>query len=202
MRSYAYSSIPSESWNTAASSSLGLMPLNDACCSFHRDRFSLDNLAEFCFIPPAMRGESSRLMINDIVDLLDLDDKHELSSLQPPPESVVMSIAARYPDISKQYLEFLRAVGTGSTTREFYIYQPESASYVEQHTSFQLYQSASRELYGPRSEGHPVPADAVAIADSGASWRYCLCPSLGAQSFVSTWLAQHSRRRRRTSSLS
>lgn len=86
-----------------------------------------------------------------------------------------MRIATRYPSISNQYLGFIRAVGVGSTTRDFYIYEPEPASSVEQHPSFQLYQSASyRALSGPRPEGHPSPADAVAISDSGASWWYCL----------------------------
>ncbi len=119
-------------------------------------------------------------MMSEIAQLLDLDRANELSSLQPVSEIVAVRIATRYPRISKQYLEFIRAVGVGSTTRDFYIYEPEPASSVEQHPSFQFYQSASyRALSGPRPEGHPIPADAVAIADSGASWRYCLCPSLG-----------------------
>lgn len=119
-------------------------------------------------------------MMSEITQLLDLDRANELSSLQPVSEIVAVRIATRHPSISKQYFEFIRAVGVGSTTRDFYIYEPEPASSVEQHPSFQLYQSASyRALSGPRPEGHPIPADAVAIADSGASWRYCLCPSLG-----------------------
>lgn len=119
-------------------------------------------------------------MKSEIAQLLDLDSAQELSSLQPVSEIVALTIATRHPSISKQYLEFIRTVGVGSTTRDFYIYEPEPTSSVEQHPSFQLYQSASyRAPTGPRPEGNPIPADAVAIADSGASWRYCLCPSLG-----------------------
>lgn len=129
---------------------------------------------------PREGKEVENPMMSGIAQLLDLDRANELSSLQPVSEIVAARIVTRYPSISKQYLEFIRAVGVGSTTRDFYIYEPEPASSVEQHPSFQLYQSASlRALSGPRPEGHPIPADAVAIADSGASWRYCLCPSLG-----------------------
>ena len=96
-------------------------------------------------------------MMSEIAQLLDLDRANELSSLQPVSEIVAVRIATRYPSISKQYLEFIRAVGVGSTTRDFYIYEPEPASSVEQHPSFQLYQSASyRALSGPRPEGHPI----------------------------------------------
>ena len=123
-------------------------------------------------------------MISGITQLLDLDRADELSSLQPVSEIVAERIATHYSGISKQYLEFIRVVGVGSTARDFYIYEPEPASSVEQHPSFQLYQSSSyRALSGSRPEGHPIPADAVAIADSGASWRYCLCPSRGAGVF-------------------
>ncbi|AIL99911.1 hypothetical protein CN138_25815 [Sinorhizobium meliloti] len=119
-------------------------------------------------------------MINNLVDLLDLDDKNELSSLQPVSHRDVLSIAELFPNISEQYLEFIRNVGTGSTTRDFTIYEPERARLVEQHPSFRIYQSdAYRSVYGRRPEGDLIPDDAVAIGDSGASWRYCLCPSLG-----------------------
>lgn len=119
-------------------------------------------------------------MMSEIAQLLDLDRGNELSSLLPVSEIVTVRIETRYPGISKQYLEFIRAVGVGLTTRGFYIYEPEPASFVEQHPSYKLYQSASyRALSGPRPGGHPIPADAVTVADSGSSWRYCLCPSLG-----------------------
>lgn len=119
-------------------------------------------------------------MINDIVDLLDLDDKNELSSLKPVSHRDVLSIAELFPNISEQYLEFIRR----STTRDFTIYEPERARLVEQHPSFRIYQSdAYRSVYGRRPEGDLIPDDAVAIGDSGASWRYCLCPSLGGAVF-------------------
>jgi hypothetical protein len=119
-------------------------------------------------------------MMSEIAQLLDLDRGNELSSLQPVSEIAAVRIERRYPGISKQYLEFIRAVGVGLTTRDFYIYEPEPASSVEQHSSYKLYQSAAYQaLSGRRPEGHPIPTDAVAVADSGASWWYCLCPSLG-----------------------
>ncbi|WP_428429012.1 hypothetical protein [Pararhizobium sp.] len=119
-------------------------------------------------------------MIKGILQLFGSDGENELSSLKPVPNDAVTSIAARHPGISAQYLDFIRTVGTGTTTRGFYIYEPEPASSVEQHPSFQIYQSASYlKLRGQRPEVHAIPADAVLIADSGAAWRYCLCPSLG-----------------------
>lgn len=118
-------------------------------------------------------------MIKDLAQLLHFDSEQQLSTLNPVPDSVVTEIAARHPGISQQYLEFLRAVGTGETARGMYVYQPDPASSVKQHTSYQLYNSpAYASLFGPR-KSDPIPADAVAVADAGASWRYCLCPSLG-----------------------
>ncbi|OWO92548.1 hypothetical protein B5E41_22615 [Rhizobium esperanzae] len=119
-------------------------------------------------------------MIDKISQLIDVDQRKELSSLEPVSKEELSSIAALYPAISQQYLEFICVIGVGSTTRGFYIYKPEPASLVEQHPSFQLYQSPSySEVYGGRQKGDSIPADAVAIADCGASWRYCLSPSRG-----------------------
>jgi hypothetical protein len=120
-------------------------------------------------------------MIKDIAQLSEFDSESELSSLQPMPDSDVRRIAADHPGISEQYLEFIRSIGTGEMTRGFCIYEPEPASLVEQHPSFQMYQSSYsrvRSLFGQQVEPTLIPADAVMIADSGASWRYCLCPSL------------------------
>ncbi|PDS77619.1 hypothetical protein [Rhizobium sp. L43] len=80
-------------------------------------------------------------MIDRISQLLDVDQNKELSSLEPVSKEKLSSITALYPAISQQYLEFIRVIGVGSTTRGFYIYEPEPASLVEQHPSFQLYQS-------------------------------------------------------------
>ncbi len=90
-------------------------------------------------------------------------------------EEAVRNIALLYPGILSQYLEFIRTIGTGETTCGFYIYDPEPASNVQQHTSFQQYNSESnRNTFIQR-----LPVDTLMIADSGASWRYCLCPSMG-----------------------
>ncbi|MBX5154979.1 SMI1/KNR4 family protein [Rhizobium lentis] len=119
-------------------------------------------------------------MIDKISQLLDVDQSKELSSLEPVSNEKLSGIIARYPAISQQYLEFIRVIGVGSTTKGFYIYEPEPASFVERHPSFQLYQSSSySKVYGARPEGDSIPADAVSIADCGASWRYCLWPSSG-----------------------
>ena len=56
-------------------------------------------------------------MINELSQLLDLDRENELSSLEPASDSDVMTIAELYPNVSKQYLEFIRKVSTGSTAR-------------------------------------------------------------------------------------
>ena len=113
--------------------------------------------------------------IENVAQLLDHDRNKELSSLTPLSDTVVRNIARRYPGISSQYLEFIRTIGTGQTTRGFYIYDPEPASDVEQYTSFRIYNSeAKRNAFTQR-----LPADAIMIADPGASWRYCLCPSMG-----------------------
>lgn len=125
-------------------------------------------------------GKHSSLMIKDLAQLLDLDHANELSPLQPVPDSIVTRIAENYPGISKQYLEFIRMVGTGATKQGFYIYEPEPASQIEKYTSYQLNHSAAyRALLGNSPESPDLPADAVMIGDSGASWRYCLCPSIG-----------------------
>jgi hypothetical protein len=118
-------------------------------------------------------------MIDNLAQLLHFDSERQLATLAPVPDSMVADIAARHPGISEQYLEFLRAVGTGETARGMYVYAPDPASSVEQHPSYKIYNSAAyASLFGPR-KGDTIPADAVAVADSGASWRYCLCPSLG-----------------------
>ncbi|MBB4238657.1 hypothetical protein [Rhizobium esperanzae] len=63
-------------------------------------------------------------MIDRISQLLDVDQSKELSSLEPVSKEKLSSIAALYPAISQQYLEFIRVIGVGSTTRGFYIYEP------------------------------------------------------------------------------
>lgn len=119
-------------------------------------------------------------MIKDIAQLIAFDQAGELSSLKPLTEQQVEKIAIQHPGISPQYLEFIRKIGVGATTREFYVYAPEPASSSENHPSYQLYQSLSyRTLTGRPEPKNPFPADAIAVADCGASWWYCLCPSLG-----------------------
>ncbi|MGO4355139.1 hypothetical protein AB4Z25_24795 [Rhizobium sp. RAF36] len=119
--------------------------------------------------------------MENIAHLIAYDESGELSSLEPLSDEQVAVIAVQHPGISNQYLEFVRKIGIGSTTRGFNVYDPEPASSAETQTSFQAYQSLSyRTLTGrPQPPVNPFPADAVAVADSGASWRYCLCPSLG-----------------------
>lgn len=119
--------------------------------------------------------------MENIACLMAHDKAGELSSLTPLSNERVAAIAARFPGISSQYLEFIEKIGVGSTTRGQYVYEPEPASKAEMHPSFQAYQSASyRTLTGrPEAEENPFPSDAVAVADGGASWWYCLCPSLG-----------------------
>ncbi len=124
----------------------------------------------------------------NIAQLLELDREGNMSALKPVSDSVVEAIFSRYPSISQQYLEFLRKVGTGEINRGPYVYEPEPASLVEKHPSFQLYNGQSyrqlTKLFSSREpERSPIPADALIVADSGASWRYCLCPSLGESVF-------------------
>lgn len=123
--------------------------------------------------------------MESIARLIAYDKAGELSSLTPLSNEKVAAIAAQYPGISSQYLEFIEKIGVGSTTRGQYVYEPEPASKAEMHPSFQAYQSASyRTLTGrPEVAENPFPADAVAVSDGGASWWYCLCPSLGSGVF-------------------
>ena len=120
-------------------------------------------------------------MLENIAHLIAFDEAGELSSLVPLSDEQVAAIAAQYPGISQQYLEFVRKIGIGSTTRGLNIYDPEPASNAENHPSYEAYQSIAFQTLTGRSQPpeSPVPADAVAVADSGASWWYCLCPSLG-----------------------
>jgi len=124
-------------------------------------------------------------ILENIAHLIAYDEAGELSSLKPLSDEQVAAIAAQHPGISNQYLEFVREIGIGSTTRGLNVYDPEPASNAEIHPSYQAYQSLSyRALTGrPQSPVNPFPADAVAVADSGASWRYCLCPSVGSGVF-------------------
>ena len=118
-------------------------------------------------------------MMSEIAQLLDLDRANELSSLQPVSEIVAVRAATRYPSIAKQYLEFIRAVGVGSTTRDFYIYEPEPASSVEQHPSFQFYSlppTVHCQAHVPKGILSPPMRS---LFRTGCLWRYCLCPSLG-----------------------
>lgn len=128
---------------------------------------------------PTLHGKHE--IMETIAHLIAYDEAAELSSLTPVSDEQVAAIAAQYPAISGQYLEFVRKIGIGSTTRGLNIYDPEPASNARIHPSYQAYQSASYRTLTGRSEAPktPFPADAVAVADSGASWWYCLCPSLG-----------------------
>jgi len=60
-----------------------------------------------------------------------------------------------------------------------HIYAPEPLRDLAAHPSATLYTTPTAQaLFGTGGATAPIPDDAVIIADSGASWRYCLCPAL------------------------
>jgi len=118
-------------------------------------------------------------------DILKHDRRGQLSSLRPVSAGAVAAISEQVPSISQQYLAFLERIGVGSTTLEMHIYPPQPMAGLTGHQSAMLYGSANaRALFGNGAAQPAIPDDAVAIADSGASWRYCLCPSLSEEVFV------------------
>lgn len=104
---------------------------------------------------------------------------HPLFGLEPVPPARVAEIRAAYPWISTQYLDFISAVGVGVCPL-MNIYEPVSLQTVSEHPSFTLYRSpAYRSAFGSSSVNREVPKDVVTIADTGASWSYCLSPDSG-----------------------
>lgn len=113
------------------------------------------------------------------------DRQGQLASLSPVSPSTVAEIAERFPAISTDYLAFIQYIGVGTTTADMQIYLPQPASLMANHPSSALYATApAQALFGTRPAPAPIPDDAVLIADSGASWRYCLCPSVSGAVFV------------------
>lgn len=122
---------------------------------------------------------------NEIERIIESDCLDELSTLTPLAEPIVAEIAMRYPQISGQYLRFLQHIGVGTTTTEMHVYAPRPLAEILHHPSFKIYNSKpSRRLFGLMAEKPVLPDDALVIADSGASWRYCLCLSKPDRVFV------------------
>ncbi|MCR8825813.1 hypothetical protein [Pseudosulfitobacter koreensis] len=112
---------------------------------------------------------------NEIGRIVESDSLDELASLTPLDAETVADIQVRHPNISVQYLDFIRTIGVGTTTNEMHIYQPQPIAELSKYTSFKIYNSKSaRQLFGLASKKAVFPSDAVVVADSGASWRYCL----------------------------
>ncbi|WEZ83862.1 hypothetical protein P6U16_03605 [Rhizobium sp. 32-5/1] len=140
-----------------------------------------------------------------ITELLELDREGELSTLTPVADDVLKSIAAQYPGISKQYLAFIRAVGTGSTKTGSYIYEPEPAASVEQNQSFQIYngvpyQKLSKWFSGKEPKRDRIPADAIWLQTLLPLGDIAFAPPSATAFSVSIWLVRHSKLIPRTSS--
>lgn len=111
----------------------------------------------------------------EIENILESDCQNELAPLVPLDEQHIIEIAVRHPNISVQYLHFLQHIGVGTTTTEMHVYEPQPITEMRNHPSFKIYNSKpSRRLFGLIAQKSVLPTDAVIIADSGASWRYCL----------------------------
>lgn len=123
-------------------------------------------------------------MLLTVASISAADTNHDLRSLVPVSRDLVREFASEFQGISGEYLEFISRFGTGSTESGFHIYSPIPARKIADHPSFQIYNGevASR-IFASRPSPDVIPEDAVMIADVGASWRYCLCPSKGAAIF-------------------
>lgn len=111
----------------------------------------------------------------EIESIIESDRLNELATLAPLDEQHVQGIAVRHPNISVQYLHFLQYIGVGATTTGMHVYEPQPITDMRKHPSFKIYNSKpSRRLFGLVAEKSALPTDALIIADSGASWRYCL----------------------------
>ncbi|MBQ2260184.1 MAG: SMI1/KNR4 family protein [Loktanella sp.] len=111
----------------------------------------------------------------DIESITESDCQNELAPLVPLGEQHVTEIAVRHPNISVQYLHFLQHIGVGTTTTGMHVYEPQPINEIINHPSFKIYNSKpSRRLFGLVAEKSVFPTDALIIADSGASWRYCV----------------------------
>lgn len=114
----------------------------------------------------------------EIDRIVERDSLNELASLTRLDPAAVAEIEIRHPNISVQYLEFLRTFGVGTTTTDMHIFEPQSISILNEHPSFKVYNSKpARRLFGVTPKKTVFPRDALVVADSGASWKYCLCLS-------------------------
>ncbi len=118
-------------------------------------------------------------MTNNISSLIEADSNNVLKSLVPVSKEELEQIKKRYPEISQQYLDFISEIGVGETMNGIYIYTPDPVDGIEEHQSYQIYNSEAGSKLLNNEPTTKMPDDAIMIADSGASWRYCLSPSKG-----------------------
>ena len=98
-----------------------------------------------------------------------------LSTLKPVDRRQVESVRIKFAGISQSYLDFIETIGTGETKDGLFIYPPYFADELASHASFRLYNAPpSRRLFGLLAPPPAIPPKLVCVADSGASWRYCL----------------------------
>lgn len=98
-----------------------------------------------------------------------------LAGLTPLTLEDVQAVATLYQGISSEYLDFISMIGIGETKNGLFIHTPYLKTELISTPSAIIYNSqASRRLFGLPPANHAILQNLVCVADTGASWRYCL----------------------------
>ena len=87
-------------------------------------------------------------------------------------------MATEHPGISSAYLAFVAEIGVGSCDAGN-VCLPVAIEEIVDHQSYKLYRPKPLRSLFPSKPPQPFPLGAVIVADTGASWKYCLGPELG-----------------------
>ena len=104
------------------------------------------------------------------------DPNSPLAFCNPVSEVEIAKVLEEYPNISKQYIEFIREIGWSEDWDAFGLRDPISGEDFNFHPSAQIYNSAAGQALFPKDTPEnpdEVWKNAIVIFDPFASWRYC-----------------------------
>lgn len=104
------------------------------------------------------------------------DPSSQLAFCNPVPEEDIEKVLEEFPNMSEQFIAFVREIGWSEDTEKFGLCRPLSGDNFNFHPSAQLYNSDAGQALFPK--GMPENPDkiwnnAIVIYDTFASWRYC-----------------------------